>query len=420
MNFFKHILQSGYLIQSRWKTSLVFLLALMGTILVSQNCVKDLPDAVTKKTSSSTSTNNSAFPYEVSVDTYAYLSCSSMSAWNSRAYFTFRLMANTPYSGLGFRTAFYSSYLANKTQWQIKDYIYAQQSYRDLNIQISLKSLPTAATSAPVGLNNASSVGYVWIESAGAARLGYDPILTPLSATGYNGRFQAVYQERLIADLDLNGSSQEEQIRVAVSDQDAANGLALGFHPTWLGSDSVLAGSALMEGGSSQTAYGRGFKSNFWYARRFAGVGTDGEVLHAYNPPRVLRLVQEYQLASFPQQINTWNCPTNQQFKVVPRALWAEANCIDPNDDNALWAARNSSTDNTFVYDQANAILNAYDNYWKIDAQNRCIFPPEDGSSCYGTSAANQIDFVGDVACGGVNQKKCAHYFSFCYQNGTR
>ncbi len=380
------------------KMGLGFFPLMLALVILFQNC-SEQPGS--SQLSSSLAFKSTPFAYDASIDTLAYMSCSNMTSYDPRAFFTFKVGAYVAGSGLMLNSAFYN---AMKYYGQADRLTALQHS--DANsgawLQMSLRQKNNFQN--PLVANSSGAQPdkdyYSFLQNLDSNEIAN--VLLGQSPSARAQYFPAAQHPRLEGGIRFLDSSEG----IAVSIRDQATSLQAILALTYTATSDMEDVGARSPASSGNKAYGTGYMMTF---------ANDNGWTSGMN--RVLTSVREMDLATGAQSgtnIRNWSCPVENRFMIVRRQdVVAAINagqappCQMPSVDDT------SSQANYNIIQAVRRVLPV--DYYHLDLANRCIVakPPMDNYSCYGSRASNApaIAYRGATTCDSGN---CPHYLTVC------
>lgn len=378
--------------------------ALIGGLLMFQNCSTPPDDSTTTGTSNSSTGFQSTLPLAVKpqLDTVAYMSCSEIkAAVEKRAYFTFRAGAYSPTTGGlmltdEFRNA--TKYYSNTERARVF-------SSSDLN----------SDTRFNLSIRSASNYQSPWISEELRVGEEVESFLPPLDAPEISGPLAASQpgaminyfpgpQEKRLIEASLRFYKFENVMKDTRANLEGGGSspgrslLVAGFSGSSDELNTFLRGpntSAIT--GEASPVYGKGYFVNFALPQGYSA----GE-------RRVLSSVQEIDLQTSPPSPSTglWDCNQVFQFAVVR-----------PEDKKKGLVLCNATVDR-YADATQQAMLTAIRRVlrpedWFVDLGNRCVIPKRTGDYCYGDLAGRTIQYGGS-SCTNSTTTLCPHFVSVC------
>lgn len=433
---------------ANWK-NFVLLLSAFALLFAFQNCGKagfdgkdgasELEEAVDPKLA------GLPFPYDISVNQIAYMSCPSTSTATSTgplsATFTFKVgaydNAGTPAASLGikesglklnagFLTAFDNAvkvYNADFKTPKLKEALMTIPASKNAQLQVAVRD-PQAGIK-----NNLFGLGTEIQSSLIMDVLSLDPFAEAFSKNrnkSFN-EFPAagtVSQRALTASLTYpvkGGVTYDQYFRTDISNRYLVVGyvnpdtqLGNGGGPMAFGPDS-----------KNDKMYGTG------YQLRFGRPSLPLPINLPSYPQRALTSISEYDMKTNPPtQIQAnWDC--SLQFKIVKNDDRKKSVYFGPSTNNVHYTCfpetyeMQSTTTNLAILHLLRRFLPA--EAWDINVTDRCIVPRAPNNFCYsGVTGdivydeyffANPAQGTGQNAnCGTATTKECAHYLTLCFR----
>ncbi len=371
-----------------------FAVAVLGMILVFQNCSQVDPNS-SSDLSSSAVDDGLPLAFDAKIDTLSYMSCSQMtgSTVEKRAYYSFRAGAYNPSTG--------GLALTNEFRQATRFYDPAGRA------RLFANSTLNSNTRLTLSVRQVGNYQAPWKE--GELRVGEETesFLPPLDSSAIAGPLSATQQGQMIqyfpgnhtqrlmeASLRFyNFENTHKQTREMIDSRSAL--LVAGYSNSTDEMDTRLRGPG---GTPADKIFGTGY-----YMRFSLPVGyTSGErrVISASGG------VEEMDLQTNVIKTANWDCSQNYQFMV-----------IRPEDKAAGRVVCDATVDR---YDNATEqaaltairrVLRVED--WFVDIKRKCILPKRTGDYCYGPTNNKTIQY-GVASCINDATRMCPHFVSVC------
>lgn len=373
-----------------------------------QNCAAPL-DNQSSGTVESASTDEVAslgshdrFAYNVSVDTFAYMSCHpsglSQDLGNDRMLFTFKLGAYTSTKGLGLSSSFY-----DKTDHYSEELFREKMNQDPLNgpavLQMSIRQ------SSDLTKFSQYAGGIVGLPLSRLAS--HDDVAGDLRKRPKGG---VVNYFKDITGLDgrhvysaLNGVHRSRQrMNELMSDLQSGSMLVMSFVDALNGDPKEDAPILKMDNKGS-AAYG--------------GVG-----FHIEGNNRKISALREYNLKAPNSKVKTWGCSDEYKFMIVANRDY-QLDIQDPekvaSQHICPWVTDNEQVSNKQILQRVRKILDPSHGLWMINVAKKCIVPKMN-SGCYESTAFSEngkIKISYDSPNNCADDALCPQYLNVCIRD---
>ncbi len=392
----------------RFRRGFPLLLGAFGFLLlgVYQNCSESIPMA--KKVSASSELpglSGPAFPFELKVDHVAYMTCIGLPQnFDRGTFFTFKVGAYNSNSGVTLSSQWVSE--ANQkrmSEIEAINSLEAEQLSQGATVQFAVRNKANLVydyVHMTDGNNLTDSVPIVWGPLSNYS-LAQSLVRLNVLAGEHLNRWQGVPFE---AAVHFNSLSASNEAEVRTHANDRTGYLSLTFSSL----KTSLAEAARSPAEFVDTSSDSSLKGVFGSGLGLSFQAPEGSI--GSSASRVMSSVSEFNLLSKPAKAtgHGWICPTANQFKIVPRALWQAAGCADPASD---LSPRSPQAAAALI--AAENILGPNGSQWFIDTNNHCVIQNYDqAGTCYPNSGLIQWNQA--LACGGNTGVQCAHWLSIC------
>lgn len=379
---------------------------------------------------------NLPFPYEISVNQVAYMSCPLSATGVNDQFFTFRAGAyenlEAPIDALGLRISgvkLSDAYFTAFTQ--------AANSFpaavRKDKLATALSTVPNAYAQPFLSVRAKTETKHSPFFGPGSTEIQQRSMLAPLNEMAYTQTFRDAYAElpgKTVGFFNLAKFTTGSKLK------SVSGAITLPAQEAQLQSlKSLLINQYLTVGLVDPDAQVPGFSSPLPHGPDASGSLMYGQGLSFYfERPRVfynasatnaLQINQEVDLATGSQTSATWDC--SRRFKIVPQdvkdsLMYAPNGTATPICPSELYTDLNSSVAKRQTYQLLRRFLNT--EAWEINVTRGCVVPKING--CY----ANSQNVVYDEAyfatpnpaasprqsagCGGAGQYQCPHYLTLC------
>lgn len=387
------------MIQSKSIKTLGFAAVLAFAVLfLFQNCADSGPE---KKDESSSLADTSPFPFDTTIDTLSYMSCSGTGTnANPRAYYTFRAGAYQNGNGIGLNANFISTITGAS---QRVDIIQSASSNMGSSLQLAIRSLTQYQT--VLGRSGGPQEGehyYNFMDALSspviADRLGR--LTDSTDKINYFGGVSGLGGKLVEGSLRFfDGEGQSASVRNYL-----ANEMALTMTYSLPGADGYVARAPDMA--DPKKVYGKSYRVNFklW-----------GSQANGIN--RLLNTVVERDIPSG-GILGTWNCAVYDSYVIV-RAQDAPGYCSATPDPRSFPNTVQGQSDRVRL-EKIRRVLRVED--WWVDLARGCVVPKNSpsggGGACYGSQTT--IAYTAGVPGSGVTTcdvNTCPHYVSVCTKN---
>jgi len=368
-----------------------------AVLFLFQNCSDSGPE---KKDESSLG-DTSPFPFDTTIDTLSYMSCSGTGTnADPRAYYTFRVGAYQNGNGIGLNQNFMTAITGAS---QRVDIIQSSSSNAGSSLQLAIRALTNYQTvlgrsGGPVAGEHFYNFMDVLSSPVIADRLGR--ITDSSYKMNYFGGVSGLSGKLVEGSLRFfDGEGQAASVRNYL-----ANEMALTMTYTLPGADPYIARAPDMA--DPKKVYGKSYRVNFklW-----------GSQANGIN--RLLNSVVERDLTTG-GILGTWNCGVYDAYVIV-RAQDAPAYCSAAPDPRSFPNTVQGQTDRARL-ERIRRVLRVED--WWVDLARGCVVPKNSptggGGACYGTQTT--ILYTAGAPGSGVTTcdvNSCPHYVSVCTKN---
>ncbi len=397
--------------QNKFKATLGITVLASAIILGFQNC-SPMPE-MAQLPSEENLAAIAPFPYDVDLDTFAYMSCSDREGLDKSTYFTIKMGALRPGSGVFLSSEFRSFADTYKlTQNKITEILDDNTFSRDAKLQVSVRSKANLR-GTPVGSGSLPQrVGLVW------SSLSVPPLATNIADTDETIKVNVGPGGYLMSSVLLSAFYEEQ-----IEDYIYTSGIpVIGFQGAFYKNvderEHRLVSPYDVLGVNINAIYGKGFLPQL-ASPRYGG----SRIGHG---KRVIGTLTVQRVDGASSSPSVWSCVEQAEYRIVPYDERATAGC----DINAA-APTGTTSNEAKAYAAAYALLiGSVPNgsaRWKIDQGHRCIIDLQSSQvarQCYKTIA----DYGALIApiqwgtnpttdvCGGASGKQCPQYMSICWK----